>query len=155
MVIMAGNQNIWKQTQNFAGSKQDLAKQNEQSKKKKSGERWEGGSHRPDWDKILEAPSRKWKRNTPSSSPNNPAVYLIKTMKWNNGEGGEQEKSGWRVCLIFSSPLSLRATGPGRTRRPGCSFFSQCSPFSGCTEATNSWDAEREKKNLMRNRLKT
>lgn len=84
----------------------------------------QSSSHRPDWATIQEAPSRKWKGNNPP-----PLLQIIRQWTWlkqwsgTMDRGKEQEKSGWRVCLIFSSPLSLRATGPSKRRKPECSVF--------------------------------
>ena len=55
----------------------------------KIGERWnESLTELQIWRHLPE----NGKGTPPSSSPNNPAVDLIKTMKWNNGEGEEGEK---------------------------------------------------------------
>lgn len=157
-----GKLNIWQLTRNSAGSEQDLAKQNEQSEK--YGERWDEGGQWCFWKAALTGLTelKFWghlpenERETPPP-PNDPAVDLIKTMTWNNGEGEREkrEKSGWRACLIFSSPLSPRATGPSKRRRTDRSVFSGILfIFKLHCGATSLWDAKTKKK-LMRNRLKS
>lgn len=73
----------------------------------------------------------QFKRQLPENERGTPPPLLQIIRQWTwlkqwsgtMDRGKEQEKSGWRVCLFFSSPLSLRATGPSKTRKPKCSVF--------------------------------
>lgn len=136
-----GKQNIWQLTWNSAGSKQDLAKHNEQSEK--------SGDRRGGWWCCVRA--------TPTDLAGlefGKQIQLVlhiathrtwlKIMEWNKGEREEVERRWlqcWRWWLILSSIGSLRAT-EGKTT-PSLPAFSISKIHCG---ATSLWGSKKNQK---------
>ncbi len=145
-------QNIWQQKWNPVGSRQDL---NELSDK--SGERSEEGGQ---WccrkAALTGLAELKFRRHLPENDRRTPPPLLRIIWQWTwlkqwsgtmERERNEKKKwkpgGVWRLCLIFSSPLSLRARGLAREGQ--AAPLSQYSPFSSCTVGPQAYEVQRKK----------
>lgn len=126
------------------------------SRVKKSAKRWEDGGgwrcfRRAALAGLTELKFRRQlpenDRGTPPSFPNKPPVDLIKTMKWNNGEGeeGEEKVKAWwlKSESYFQQPINSESNGARQEMKARQQCLSCSLPFPSCTERPQVFEVQK------------